>query len=73
MEYEQLSHEGKIDMINDRILNLEKHIFHNEMLLAENNSIELFDAEGLESLGLQIATYEEQVSALKDLKNTLTN
>lgn len=73
MEYEQLSDQNKIDIINERILNFEKHIFHNELLLAENGTIELFDNEGLEALNMQISTYTEQIDVLKGLRSTLTN
>lgn len=69
MEYEQLSSADKIDMLNQRMFNLEKHIFHNEMLLAEHESITLFDEEGLEALNMQIATYSAQIAALEELKN----
>lgn len=68
MEYEILSSTEQIDMIDQRILNLEKHIFHNEMLLAEHEDIGLFDEEGLEAINLQIATYSEQIVVLKNLK-----
>jgi hypothetical protein len=69
MEYELLSSIDKIDMINQRIFNLERHIFHNEMLLAEHDNVSLFDEQGLEALNIQIATYAAQIEALEYLKN----
>lgn len=71
MEYEQLSSADKIDMINQRIFNLEKHIFHNEMLLSEHEDIGLFDEEGLEALNMQISTYTAQIAVLEGLKNSI--
>ena len=69
MEYEMLSPTERIEMIDQRILNLEKHVFHNQMLLSEHDSIGLFDEEGLEALRMQIDTYSEQILVLKDLKS----
>ena len=71
MEYEKLSSADKVDIINQRIFNLEKHIFHNEMLLSEHVDIGLFDEEGLEALNMQIATYTAQISVLEGLKNSI--
>jgi hypothetical protein len=71
MEYEMLSSTERIEIIDQRILNLEKHIFHNEMLLSEHDSIGLFDEEGLDALRLQIDTYSEQIIVLKQLKNSI--
>jgi hypothetical protein len=71
MEYEMLSSIERIEMIDQRILNLEKHIFHNEILLSEHDSIGLFDEEGLDALRLQIDTYSEQIVVLKQLKNSI--
>ena len=61
----------KIDMIDQRILNLEKHIFHNEMLLSEHDTVGLFDQEGLEALNMQISTYMQKILVLKELKNNI--
>jgi hypothetical protein len=69
MEYEILSYAEKIDIINQRILNLEKHIFHNEMLLSEHDTIGLFDEEGVSALNMQISVYTQQVYVLNQLKN----
>lgn len=71
MEYELLSDTDKIDILNERMLNLEKHIFHNEVLLTEHESIGLFDQEGLESLNMQIATYTAQILVLEELKKDI--
>jgi hypothetical protein len=71
MEYEHLSSADKTDMLNQRIFNLEKHIFHNEMLLSEHEDIGLFDEEGLEALNMQIATYTAQIAVLEGLKNSI--
>jgi len=73
MEYEQLSSAERVDMIDQRILNLEKHIFHNEMLLSEHDSIGIFDEEGLDALRMQIATYSEQIEVLNQLKETYSS
>jgi hypothetical protein len=71
MEYEMLLSTEKIDMIDQRILNLEKHIFHNEMLLSEHDTVGLFDQEGLEALNMQISTYMQKILVLKELKNNI--
>jgi hypothetical protein len=71
MEYEMLSSTERIEIIDQRILNLEKHIFHNEMLLSEHDGIGLFDEEGLDALRLQIDTYSDQIVVLKQLKNSI--
>jgi hypothetical protein len=71
MEYSLLSNEEKISIINERISNLEKHIFHNEILLLENQSIDLFDEEGLIAINTQNNTYTQQILVLKELKETL--
>jgi hypothetical protein len=71
MEYELLSDKDKIDILNERMLNLEKHIFHNEVLLTEHESIGLFDEEGLTSLNMQIATYTAQIAVIEEIKSTI--
>jgi hypothetical protein len=71
MEYELLSSTDKVEIINQRILNLEKHIFHNELLLSEHESIGLFDEEGISALNMQISTYTQQISVLEQLKNNI--
>jgi hypothetical protein len=68
MEYSLLSYEEKIGIINERILNLEKHIFHIELLIQEGEATGSFDEEGLEGLGSQITAYIDQVSVLKQIK-----
>jgi hypothetical protein len=71
MEYELLSSTDKVEIINQRILNLEKHIFHNELLISEHESIGLFDEEGISALNMQISTYTQQISVLEQLKNNI--
>jgi hypothetical protein len=71
MEYELLSSADKVEIINERILNLEKHIFHNELLISEHESIGLFDEEGISALNMQISTYTQQISVLEQLKNNI--
>lgn len=71
MEYELLSSTDKVEIINERILNLEKHIFHNELLLSEHESIGLFDEEGISALNMQISTYAQQISVLEQLKSNI--
>lgn len=71
MEYEMLSNQEKIEILNERMINFEKLIFHNEVLLIEHQSIGLFDEEGLTSLNMQIATYTAQIAVLEELKNSI--
>ena len=71
MEYELLSYTDKVEIINERILNLEKHIFHNELLISEHESIGLFDEEGISALNMQISIYTQQISVLEQLKNNI--
>ena len=71
MEYEMLSATDRINMINERILNLEQLKFHNETLLLEHEAIGLFDEEGVASLNAQISVYAQQVSALGQIKASL--
>jgi hypothetical protein len=71
MEYSILSDEEKISIINERILNIEKHIFHIELLIQEGEHSGSFDEEGLDGLQSQITVYIEQISALKQIKQDL--
>ena len=71
MEYELLSYTDKVEIINERILNLEKHIFHNELLISEHESIGLFDEEGISALNMQISIYTQQISVLEQLKSNI--
>ena len=71
MEYDLLSSTDKVEIINERILNLEKHIFHNELLLSEHESIGLFDEEGISALNMQISMYAQQISVLEQLKSNI--
>lgn len=66
-----LSATDRINMINERILNLEQLKFHNETLLLEHEAIGLFDEEGVASLNAQISVYAQQVSALGQIKASL--
>jgi hypothetical protein len=68
MEYEALSPSDRINMINERILNLEQLKFHNETLLLEHEAIGLFDEESVVSLNAQISMYTQQVSVLGQIK-----
>jgi hypothetical protein len=71
MEYELLSYTDKVEIINERIINLEKHIFHNELLISEHESIGLFDEEGISALNMQISIYTQQISVLEQLKSNI--
>jgi hypothetical protein len=71
MEYELLSSTERVEIIDQRILNLEKHIFHNELLLSEHESIGLFDEEGISALNMQISMYAQQISVLEQLKSNI--
>jgi len=71
MEYDLLSSTDKVEIINERILNLEKHVFHNELLLSEHESIGLFDEEGISALNMQISMYAQQISVLEQLKSNI--
>lgn len=68
MEYSLLSDEEKISIINERIVNLEKHIFYLELLMQEGESTGSFDEEGLTSLQSQVMAYTEQISVLKQIR-----
>lgn len=68
MEYSLLSDEEKISIINERIVNLEKHIFYLELLMQEGESTGSFDEEGLASLQSQVMAYTEQISVLKQIR-----
>jgi hypothetical protein len=71
MEYEMLSTTDRINMINERILNLEQLKFHNETLLLEHEAIGLFDEESVVSLNAQISMYTQQVSVLGQIKTSI--
>jgi hypothetical protein len=71
MEYELLLPEEKIKIINERILDLERHVFHNETLLLEHESIGLFDEESVVSMNTQNSMYTQQISALRQIKNSI--
>jgi hypothetical protein len=71
MEYSMLSTTDKINMINERILNLEQLKFHNETLLLEHEAIGLFDEESVISINAQISMYTQQVSVLGQIKVSL--
>lgn len=71
MEYSLLSDIEKLIIINERIFNLEKHIFHFELLVQEGETTGSFDEDGLESLQSQIAAYTEQISVLKQIKQDM--
>jgi hypothetical protein len=71
MEYEALSPSDRINMINERILNLEQLKFHNETLLLEHEAIGLFDEESVVSLNAQISMYTQQVSVLGQIKASI--
>jgi hypothetical protein len=71
MEYSLLSNAEKTSIINERILNLEKHIFYIELLIQEGESTGSFDEEGLDVLESQITAYVEQISVLKQIKQDI--
>jgi hypothetical protein len=66
-----LSTTDRINMINERILNLEQLKFHNETLLLEHEAIGLFDEESVVSLNAQISMYTQQVSVLGQIKTSI--
>jgi hypothetical protein len=68
MEYEMLSTTDRINIINERIINLEQLKFHNETLLLEHEVIGLFNEEGIASLNAQISMYAQQISVLGQIK-----
>jgi|LakMenE01Jun11ns_1017448.scaffolds.fasta_scaffold9742320_2 hypothetical protein len=71
MEYELLLPEEKIKIINERILDLERHIFHNETLLLENESIGLFDEESVVSMNTQNSRYTQQILVLGQIRDSI--
>jgi hypothetical protein len=71
MEYEMISSIEKIEIINERITNLEKHIFHNEMLILEHENINIFDEEGLLAINMENNLYAQQILVLKTLRNSI--
>jgi hypothetical protein len=71
MEYEMLLPADKIKIINERILDIERHIFHVETLLLEHEELGLFDEEGILSLNAQVSTYTQQISVLGQIKRSI--
>ena len=71
MEYEMLLPADKIKIINERILDIERHIFHVETLLLEHEALGLFDEEGVLSLNAQVSTYTQQISVLGQIKRSI--